>query len=477
MTYPVKSPVAYNYIGFQAGNPTTPLPANQVSADLANHKTSIDTLVEFAKLIQRSDGNLQNGAVKPETLSAAVIALIGKWTPRGTWLTATAYAVNDLIEQPAASGNNYVALVAHTSGVFATDLAAGKWMLLDGQAARLAAVQTFTSANTFAAAVTMTAAIDMTAGTPTVPTAAVGDSTPAAASTAFIQAATAKVYRQVFTSPPTPITMTIASPAVLSWAAHGLPIGGAFQLATTGALPTGVSINTTYYVIAAGYGANSFQVAATPGGAAIVSTGSQSGTHTGTPFYVPRAGMVNCIIECWGGGGGGAGSANQVAASAQSGGGGGGAGSYSRKLATAAAIGASAAVTIGAAGTGGSAGANNGGAGGDTSAGSLCIGKGGSGGVTTGAGGAGGVAGTGDVTTTGMSGSTNITLNNTNGTNIVFGGSSSVGGGGAGAALTGVAGTGRASGGQGATSFNNTGATAGGAGTAGYLIVTEFCNQ
>ena len=112
MTFPTKPPQAYDYVTFQIGSPTTPLPANQVAGDLANHKTSIDAIVEFSKLIQRSDGNLQNGAVKPETLSPAVIALIGKWTPRGTWLTATVYPINDLVEQPAASGNNYVALVA-----------------------------------------------------------------------------------------------------------------------------------------------------------------------------------------------------------------------------------------------------------------------------------------------------------------------------------------------------------------------------
>ena len=129
MTFPTKPPSAYDYVTFQAGSPTTPLPANQVAADLANHKTSIDAIVEFQKLAQRSDGNFNNGSVRPESLSAGTVALIGKWTPRGAWLTATVYAINDLIEQPAGSGNNYVALVAHTSGVFATDLAAGKWML------------------------------------------------------------------------------------------------------------------------------------------------------------------------------------------------------------------------------------------------------------------------------------------------------------------------------------------------------------
>ena len=43
---------------------------------------------------------------------------------RGTWASATAYAINDVVVY---GGNTYIVLVGHTSGVFATDLAAGKW--------------------------------------------------------------------------------------------------------------------------------------------------------------------------------------------------------------------------------------------------------------------------------------------------------------------------------------------------------------
>ena len=45
---------------------------------------------------------------------------------RGAWLTATAYAVGDAIEE---GGSGYVCVVAHTSGTFATDLTAVKWQL------------------------------------------------------------------------------------------------------------------------------------------------------------------------------------------------------------------------------------------------------------------------------------------------------------------------------------------------------------
>jgi microcystin-dependent protein len=83
----------------------------------------------------------------------------------------------------------------------------------------------------------------------------------------------------------TAVTTTIASPAVVTWSAHGLGAGDPIVFRTTGALPTGLAAGTVYYVIAAGLTANSFQVSATPGGTAINTSGSQSGIHTG--WYAP----------------------------------------------------------------------------------------------------------------------------------------------------------------------------------------------
>lgn len=80
------------------------------------------------------------------------------------------------------------------------------------------------------------------------------------------------------------VTMTIASPCVVTWivdgipAAHGLPNGSSLTLSTTGALPTGLTAGTTYYVV--GAATNTFNLAATLGGTAINTSGSQSGVHT-----------------------------------------------------------------------------------------------------------------------------------------------------------------------------------------------------
>lgn len=81
-------------------------------------------------------------------------------------------------------------------------------------------------------------------------------------------------------------TVTIASPAVFSATTHGLVAGQRIRLSTSGGLPSGLAIATDYYVIAGGLTANAFEVSTAPGGTALVTTGSQSGTHTLT--YAPH---------------------------------------------------------------------------------------------------------------------------------------------------------------------------------------------
>ena len=81
------------------------------------------------------------------------------------------------------------------------------------------------------------------------------------------------------------VTVTQASPGVFTRAAHGLVEGDQFFLKTTGALLTGLAVDTIYFVIAAGLTADAFQASLTRGGAAINTTGTQSGTHS--LFRVP----------------------------------------------------------------------------------------------------------------------------------------------------------------------------------------------
>lgn len=81
------------------------------------------------------------------------------------------------------------------------------------------------------------------------------------------------------------VTMTIATPAVVTWGVagngHGLVAGSPFKFSTTGALPTGVTAGTQYYVIATGLTETTFQFSTSNGGAAVNTSGTQSGVHTG----------------------------------------------------------------------------------------------------------------------------------------------------------------------------------------------------
>jgi hypothetical protein len=85
------------------------------------------------------------------------------------------------------------------------------------------------------------------------------------------------------------VTVTIASPAVFSYTAHGLIAGDTLELTTTGSLPTGLAVSTKYFVISSGLTANAFQVATSLAGTAVDTSGSQSGTHTlvrTTPYFL-----------------------------------------------------------------------------------------------------------------------------------------------------------------------------------------------
>lgn len=73
------------------------------------------------------------------------------------------------------------------------------------------------------------------------------------------------------------VTLTIATPCVVTLQAHRLSAGDTITFSTDGALPTGLTAGTVYFVVNAT--TNTFQVALTAAGAAINTTGTQSGTH------------------------------------------------------------------------------------------------------------------------------------------------------------------------------------------------------
>ncbi len=152
---------------------------------------------------------------------------------------------------------------------------------------------------------------------------------------------------------------------VSSTTAYAVLCGGT---TSTGALQPVASVGSSGYVLTSN-GASAlptFQAASSGG---ITSVVRQVFTSSGT--YVPTVGMVQAYVECIGGGSGGAGSISP-ALSNVSVGGGGGAGGYAASMLSAADIGASQTVTIGAGGTSSSGGMGN--PGGNTTFGSLVTG-------------------------------------------------------------------------------------------------------
>lgn len=107
------------------------------------------------------------------------------------------------------------------------------------------------------------------------------------------------------------VTISIATPGVVTLSTHGLVTGDAIYLTTTGALPTGLTANTLYYVVKVD--ANTFSLATSRtnafAGTKINTSGSQSGTHTlyecpyglgdgSTTFNVPnRVGKVGVGMD------------------------------------------------------------------------------------------------------------------------------------------------------------------------------------
>lgn len=214
---------------------------------------------------------------------------------------------------------------------------------------------------------------------------------------------------------------------------------------------------------------------------------------TGT--FTPNTGMIFAEFELVGGAGGGGGATSTT--NNLAGGGGGQAGAYSFCKLTAAQIGASKSVTIGAAGAAGAAGANTGGTGGDTCIGgaacttNLCVAKGGTGGTGAagnggpgGAGGNGSSASTGDYTSFGpFGGAGNAAAGSTSMYPVSGrGGTSVLGGSGGrdstcGSACAGESGQAPGGGGSGGASTNASGAAAGGAGAIGGIKVRQYLNQ
>jgi hypothetical protein len=81
------------------------------------------------------------------------------------------------------------------------------------------------------------------------------------------------------------VTISNASPAVIGWSGHALPIGARVTFSSTISLPTGITALQHYYVMTAGYGTNAFQIELVQGSGTPINTSSAgSGVFTGYKF-------------------------------------------------------------------------------------------------------------------------------------------------------------------------------------------------
>lgn len=321
MGYPTKPADAYDYESFQAGSPTTPLPALQVTNDFAGLKAAVDANIDFLIGSFNADGTLKAFAYPG---AGALDSYVATATAAATAASASAVAA-------AASAASVASATALLSGTSTSSLAIGTGAktFVTQAGKNFVAGQFITAAHVGTPANFMFGQVTSYSGTSlvidvqvvggsgtiaswTVSAAGVRGATGATGAagtpgstgsevTGTVRFFTGRVadipagnlplngvavaratYPELFALwvRSWTFSVTIAAPGVVSKTGHGLDDGDPFVPTTDGALPTGLVSGTTYYVKAVD--ADTFQLAATPGGTAITTTGSQSGTHTGT---------------------------------------------------------------------------------------------------------------------------------------------------------------------------------------------------
>jgi microcystin-dependent protein len=115
MSNPTSYVVGYSFSGYQANNPTTPLPAPALDTELSNIQTSVKSLVSSVTDIRRADGALKNGVVTLDSLSQSIALMFDAGTMANATLLANAVA------SAAASATGAAASLAAAQAIPATD--------------------------------------------------------------------------------------------------------------------------------------------------------------------------------------------------------------------------------------------------------------------------------------------------------------------------------------------------------------------
>ena len=90
----------------------------------------------------------------------------------------------------------------------------------------------------------------------------------------------------------TVFTVTVASPAVFTSVAHNLVEDDEVLVSATTTLPTGLSEDTSYFVVYEGLAADTFELSSGKGGTPLEATVAGAGTYTflkrNNPRLIPR---------------------------------------------------------------------------------------------------------------------------------------------------------------------------------------------
>lgn len=146
------------FLSFQAQQSW--FPGSNLDIEFNDIATTLGQILTNLKLLQRDDGKLGNATVTYQSLDPTLQT--AGLQPFQQWVTGVTYSVNQVVFQ---SSSFYSCAIAHTSGVFATDLAAGDWTLIGsmptfsgnvavGGNLTVAGTQTFTGNAAFSGTVT-----------------------------------------------------------------------------------------------------------------------------------------------------------------------------------------------------------------------------------------------------------------------------------------------------------------------------------
>ena len=124
MSQPVPYDPAYSFTDWQTLHPTLPSPGQSLDIEYGAIQITLDQILANLKLIQRDDTQIANATIGLAQLKPEVT--VGFNAPQ-TWVTGHGYTLADTVFH---TSSFYRCRVAHTSGTFATDLAALKWELI-----------------------------------------------------------------------------------------------------------------------------------------------------------------------------------------------------------------------------------------------------------------------------------------------------------------------------------------------------------